>query len=277
MIVRHISNATCLYEAADFRLLADPWLTESCFEGAWLHSPPINATPQDYLDVDALYISHLHEDHADPQTLKHFRRDIPIVTLGDANSFCAKHLLKMGFTDVSAMADHERRILGPFAITMFGPFVAHPFHGSEIGNVVDSAIRVAHGKASVLNCNDNTMSIDAAREFVSEFGRPTLAQLNSNAAGPYPGCFLNLSHDEKIAEKTRILQRQTQHMVDIAKELGAKVVQPFAGQYRLGGDVAKLNEYLAAWSDDEIAEFCRARDVNAVVLREGETLDVGNI
>ena len=139
MKLTNITNACCVYKADGFRLLADPWLSEDCFEGQWLHNPPLKAKPKDFVGVDALYISHLHADHADPETLRHFRRDIPIVTLSDALSLCAKHLAKMGFTAITALKDQETATLGPFELTMFGPFCKHPHHeaDAELGNIID--------------------------------------------------------------------------------------------------------------------------------------------
>jgi UDP-MurNAc hydroxylase len=274
MRLTHISNASCVYEADGFSLLADPWLTESCFLDQWLHEPPLKAKPKDFVDVDALYISHLHEDHLCEGTLKHFRRDIPIVTLRDKYSFCAKHLAKLGFTNIEALSDEQDFTLGPFELRMFGPFCKHPHHegDAELGNIIDSALLVQHKGVSVLNCNDNTMSLTAAAMFREEYGAPTLAQLNSNAAGPYPACFDNLNHEQKLAERARILELQTSHMVEVAKALGAERVQPFAGQYKLRDEA--LNQYLAVWSDVEIAAFIKARGVKPLVLAEGESVDL---
>jgi hypothetical protein len=108
--------------------------------------------------------------------------------------------------------------------------------------------------------------------FREEYGAPTLAQLNSNAAGPYPACFDNLNHEQKLAERARILELQTSHMVEVAKALGAERVQPFAGQYKLRDEA--LNQYLAVWSDVEIAAFIKARGVKPLVLAEGESVDL---
>ncbi len=276
MKVTFISNACAIYESQGYRLLSDPWLSESCFDGSWFHNPPIKSKPQDFLDVDALYISHIHPDHCDQETLKYFRRDIPILTLSDRYEFCAKHLRKMGFIRVNALADAQPMSAGPFKFTMFGPFTKHPFHASEceLGNLVDSALLIEADGQKVLNCNDNTMSIDAAANFRRIYGRPNLAQLNSNAAGAYPACFSNLSHDEKLAERDKILDRQTSHMADVSKALEAKVVQPFAGQYKLGGGREHLNQYLAVWDDMKIAEYIESRGVRSLVLREGQTFDL---
>jgi UDP-MurNAc hydroxylase len=273
----HISNACCIYESDGFRLLADPWLTEPVF-GSWVHDPPLKTKVEDVLDVDALYISHIHADHCDPETLKHFRRDIPIVCLADR--FMPAHLERMGFLDVAALPDGVGMPLTDlceFEVRVFGPFCKHPHHDCEVGNVVDSALLIEANGHAIINCNDNTMSLEAAERFRKDYGQVDVAQLNSNAAGPYPACFTNLTHDEKLAERDRILKQQTDHMVEVARILGAKVVQPFAGAYKLGHGKEHLNQYLPVWPSSRIAEYLIERDVRAVALDEGETLDLATL
>jgi UDP-MurNAc hydroxylase len=274
----HISNACCIYETRDFRLLADPWLSEPVF-GSWVHDPPLVTDVTDVLGCDALYISHIHADHCDPETLRYFPRTVPIVCLKDR--FTPAHLGRMGFTRVIALEDGDESSFvtsgGDLRLTMFGPFCKHPHHDSELGNVVDSALLVEADGHKVLNCNDNTMSLEAAAEFRVVYGRVDVAQLNSNAAGPFPACFRNLTHAEKIAERDRILRVQTDHMTEVARILGAKVVQPFAGAYKLGYGREHLNQYLPVWPAAQIAAYLNERDVRAVALSEGETLDLADL
>ncbi len=281
MKVTFYTNACALYESQGFRLLADPWLSETAFDGSWLHDPPISTKPTDLLDVDALYISHIHGDHLDPETLKHYRRDIPIITLKDKYSFCLKHLEKMGFTKVIGLPDKGTFSSATFTLTMFAPFATHPYHASEceLGNVVDSALFIEADGQSVLNCNDNTLTVEKAKWFRETYGSPTLAQLNYNCAGPYPACFQNLTLAEKHSESRRLIDLNLRHMRDVARALGAKVVQPFAGAFRLGGSPEKeaMNAYNGTCSAEEAAAYLTAHDIEALVLTEGEEVDLGTL
>ncbi len=278
MKLTFISNACCIYQSGDstnsFRLLADPWLVPGAF-GSWTHNPPITTKPEDLLDVDALYISHIHPDHCDPETLKHFRRDIPIYTLKDRLSLCAKHLAKMGFTDIIAMADRESLgpdpNTGPFKLTMFGPFTKHPFHDCEIGNVVDSALLIEHEGRTVLNANDNTPSLAAAEWLGREYGPIHLAQLNYNSAGPYPACFINLAPHERILEGERMGRRHLEHAAAVAKAMQAERVQPFAGAYKLMGQYEHLNKHLGLSSAKWAESILKGKGLDVVTFAEGET------
>lgn len=275
MNLTFITNATCIYEYQGYRLLCDPWLSPTAFYGSWVHLPPIKTTPQDLLDVDGLYISHIHEDHCDPETLKYFRKQIPIFTLKDRLSLCAKKLAQLGFSNVTALADREFAHAGPFQLTMFGPFVKHPHVDCEIGNVVDSALLVRCDAATVLNTNDNSPSVDAARRLREDYGPITVAQLNYNSAGPYPACFQNLTQDQKREEASRHVARNLDHMVAVAKELRPEFVMPFAGAYELAPHLGHKNEYLGTTSPERAALACQEAGFKTIVLGEGEHATLG--
>jgi UDP-MurNAc hydroxylase len=275
MKLTFITNACAIYEHDNFWLMTDPWLVPGAF-GTWIHDPPIVSKPEDFKNVDALYISHIHPDHLCEKTLEVFRRDIPIITLKDKLSLAERKLKELGFTDIRAMEDRERGKIGPFDVTMFGPFTKHPFHADacEIGNVVDSSLLVAAGGASVLNTNDNTPSFEAAEWLAKEYGPFDIAQLNWNNAGPYPACFDNLTDDEKRAEAKRCLDRNLYHMAAVARRLKPKVVMPFAGAYKLGYGKEHLNEFLGTCSAVEAAMYLVKNDIMAFCLDEGKNIDL---
>jgi UDP-MurNAc hydroxylase len=271
--VTFLTNACCIYESGGFRLLCDPWLTPGAF-GTWMQYPPLKAKPDDFCDVDGIYISHCHQDHLDPETLKHFRKDIPIFILQDKLSISAKILSRLGFTKVQSVAPKRQVNFHSFKMTFFEPWTKHPHHDCEIGNVVDSAMLIEADGKKILNCNDNTLSLEAAEAFYQEHGAVDIAQLNSNGASFYPACFRNLTHREKLAEKERILEQQTGHMVAVARALRVKMVQPFAGAFRLSYGLERLNQYLPVWDPEVIAIFCQERGLDALVLAEGESYDL---
>lgn len=280
MILRFFTNACASYEHDGFRLLADPWLVPGAF-GTWTHSPPLVVTRPDELaeTTQALYISHIHEDHLDPKTLAFFPRDIPIVTLRERLNLCGRKLAELGFTNVTLLDDHESAQVGPFRVTMFAPFVKHPYFADacSLGNVVDSALLVRQGNYTVLNTNDNCFDVPSARAWRERYGSPTVAQLGYNSAGPYPACFRNLSPDEKIAEGERIKRHHLAHMSRVADALRCSYVQPFAGAYQLGFGQEHLNPYLGLSTQDEAIEHLIADDFDVIDLVEGEEVDLAEL
>lgn len=273
MKLTHYGNAFCEYSHAGFRLLADPWLLGTPFE-TWGHSPPLKTKIQDILGADAIYISHCHQDHLDRETLQHFRRDVPIVILDEPLHISARALRGMGFTNVAEVGNGVTHKVGPFTLKLFGPWVGHPFHATDTGNAVDSAMLVMCDGKSILNCNDNTLTPHAACIFRAIHAAPDVAQLNSNGASCYPATFRNLTHEEKLAERERILLQQHQNLVEVSKALGAKRVQPFAGQFQLVNGKEHLNQYLPVWDTARIGGFLEEHGVKALCLREGESYEL---
>jgi L-ascorbate metabolism protein UlaG (beta-lactamase superfamily) len=274
MKIRMISNATCIYEHDGYRILSDPWLTEPIFHGSWYHDYPLITKPEDVLDMDALYISHIHSDHCDPETLKHFRKDIPIFVLEEKTHFLPKHLAKMGFTNVDTLEENIVYDYGPFGVLMFAPFTKHPYYECEIGNIVDSAVLFEVGGKTVLNCNDNMLSVEKALELKSRFGQIDVAQLNYNNAGPYPACFNNLTIEEKKREHELCIATNLYHLLKVARALGPRLVMPFAGAYKLGGGKEHLNEFLGTTTVDYTCEYLEGFDFKTLNLKENDEYEV---
>lgn len=275
MKLTQIDNACCIYEANGFKLLCDPWLTDGGFEGSWYHYPPLTTTFNHVKDVDALYISHLHPDHYDETILKQFRKDIPVIILDKEPNFLKRKLESViGFTNLIPVQDGKTITIGPMEVTVYAPFVNHPFDHSSLGNFIDSAIVVeANGKV-ILNANDNTPSEESAKMLREKHGPFSVAQLKDALAGAYPSCFLNLSDQEKLSEVQRLIKRQLTAMVVVAKILETEWFQPFAGDYQLGGFLNKKNRFLGVPGKEYSARFIANAGIKPLVLSEQGSIDL---
>jgi len=244
--IEYLDNACCVYSANGFSLLADPWLTNGAFEGSWYHQVgALNFDEKKILSVDALYISHLHPDHFDPAFLKKFRKSIPVIVLDKKPNFLHRKLQELGFYNLVKVKDGETVTIGPFDLTMYAPFTTHPFDESVLGNFIDSAIVLEFGGKAYLNANDNTPTVETAKRLKEKHDPFEIAQLKYALAGPYPSCFLNLTDEEKLCEKERLLARQKTSMDAVVDALGAKSVMSFAGSYCLAGSLTFKNKFLA--------------------------------
>lgn len=273
MKITHIGNAACLYTHQGFTLLTDPWIDGPAF-GNWIHLHSLKTQVADVIHANAIYISHSHQDHLHANTLKYFRRDIPIITYQDKFSISERKLKDLGFNNIIALKNNDCYILGPLHLTCLGPFVKHPFHDSDtIGNLVDSALIIRYGEKFILNANDNTLTEEAATKFYENYGSPEVAQLNFNNASCYPACFMNLTHEEKLAEAQRCIMQNLDNMVKVSKALAPRVVTPFAGEFKLDNAHEHLNKYLGTTTAENAAKYLKDRGVNAVALKEGEILE----
>jgi L-ascorbate metabolism protein UlaG (beta-lactamase superfamily) len=83
----YVGHATVLIELDGVRLLTDPVL------GGWIgplhrHGPPPRSEWVEGLD--AVLISHLHRDHADPRSLRRIAGDVPLIVPAGTAGFFAK-------------------------------------------------------------------------------------------------------------------------------------------------------------------------------------------
>ena len=272
-----IGNACGIFTGREgTRVLCDPWIANGVFEGSWYHYPPLSTTPADVLDVDAVYVSHLHPDHFDERFFN-FDKTIPIIALEHGHNFLRKKLLELGYNNLVLIKDGETVAFKEFTITLFAPFTRNNFHEAEIGNLIDSAMVVECGGVKAFNANDNTPTPESCFELQQRFGTIDLAMINYNAAGPYPGSFANLSDTEKRSEHDRILDRNIAYMHNLVETLAPRMVLPFAGAYILGGYLSRLNDYLGTTTWDVCAQKLNEiglTSTEVVRLREHDVLNI---
>lgn len=264
MHLNFIGNACNVIEFDGVKLLTDPWLTDGAFYGSWFHYPPLQHTPRDFADVDGIYISHAHPDHYCPSSLRAIGADKPMLILKREKNILKQIMLRDGFTNIIEFEPGVTTEWKSMKLTMFDAFVGNNFVETEFGNPLDSALVIQCGDESVFNANDNTPDIKACHMLRERFGKFTIAQLNYNAAGPYPSCFINLSDVEKDAEDHRILKRNLDYMIECAKILDPYKVQPFAGAYIIGGKNWKKNQYLGTTTSHEAWKYLNKRGVRAI-------------
>jgi UDP-MurNAc hydroxylase len=271
--ITFIGNACQVLEQDCYRILADPWIEGPAFE-SWRQFPPLKTKAEDLLGVDMLYISHLHQDHCHEPTLRHFRRDIPIVVLRDKGNYIFKILTAMGFSNVQMCDSGQGYLAGPFRITLYAPFVGNAFFDTELGNLIDSAIVYEAGGHKVFSAVDNPPDVKACKMLTEVHGKFDLAQLPYTAAGPFPACFDNLSEGEKLIEANAQVKRNLDQMIVMAKALDTKLVQPFAGAYCLGGKLWELNDVLGIASAYQAWEALCMAQITAVSCDEGNVIDL---
>ena len=258
------------------RVLCDPWIANGVFEGSWYHYPPLSTTPEDVLNVDAVYVSHLHPDHFDERFFN-FDKNLPIIALEHGHNFLRKKLLELGYNNLVLIKDGETISFKEFTITLFAPFTRNNFHEAEVGNLIDSAMVIECGGVKAFNANDNTPTPESCVELQQRFGTIDLAMINYNAAGPYPASFANLSDAEKRNEHDRILDRNIAYMHNLVETLAPRMVLPFAGAYILGGYLSRLNDYLGTTTWDVCAQKLNEiglTSTEVVRLREHDVLNI---
>jgi UDP-MurNAc hydroxylase len=273
-----INNACSIIEATGFKFLTDPWMSPGVFDGAWFPAIPLKTKLQDVLGADAIYISHLHEDHCDKPFLATCPKDKPLFILDDEGpNFLRRILERNGFRNLNTVKSGASATIGPFTVRIFRPFAGSVFDEVAVGNLIDSAILFSANGFNLLNTNDNTLTKEAAEAFAPL--KIDLALLNYGSAGAYPACFPDLSPEQRLAERRRILARNMNHFIDLADILQPRYAMQFAGDYMLGGKNFPKNPYLPSGDEslfrsvlDSTADSNRSWKL--IHLTEGQTFDL---
>jgi UDP-MurNAc hydroxylase len=280
MKIQNIGGATAIVEHQGKRMLFDPWMNEGILSGSWYHWPKLNVTLSEIGRLDYIYISHIHEDHCAPDTIRHLNRDAEIIIMDREPAFpnFVKRFLKSNRFDFKKV--HLIRPETPTEIAqglIVDMVTADPAH--EYNYQIDSGLILKWGGKVIYNANDCAPYPGSITYIKKHYGTIDLALLPYAGGSGYPGCYANLSHDEKMCERERIFRQQMQLFVDTVLEIGPHRVMPFADQYVMGGSRGYLNQYSPhppspGYVKDYLASV--GLDQKLVLLNSGQSYDLDN-
>ena len=295
MKVQYIYSATVLVEHKGVKLLCDPWFTEGIYHGSWFHYPPLKFVPEDFFDVDGIYLSHIHPDHVDTQALGHFPKNIPVYIHEYAEKYLLKLLKKLGFQQVQEVP-HKREVqLGPdFRMEILsadncdpvvcGRFFGCTFPGSLTLTVqLDSLAVFWGGGKTAVNVNDCPYPLaQSVCSYVKEkYGAVDFLMAGYSGAGEFPQCFDEEMNEPLLLENAERKRRQMlSQAVRYLEHLQPSFFMPFAGLYVLGGKFGRRNRFRGMPEMEELsAEFStllsrHQLSSQMVLLNSGEWFDL---
>lgn len=295
MRVQYISSATVVVEHGGKRVLCDPWLTDGIYYGSWCHYPPLTFQPEDFSDADWIYLSHIHPDHFDPETLRRLPRSIPVLILEYAEKFLLHQIQKLGFRDVREIPNGEQIRLAddftlePYAADNCNPQVCGRFFACSLPPAysrtiqLDSLALFQGGGKTVVNANDCPYGLAwvVCDRLLKRHPKIDFLLLGYSGAGEYPQCFEEQLDHALLLEKAQAKRDQfLDQAVRYLAHLRPAHFMPFAGQYVLAGSLARLNSLRGVPQIEELPpEFeRRLREGNLssrrVLLNSGECFDV---
>ena len=259
----HYKYSACIKISTDqVKILCDPWFT-------WTQYP----RQKNYLDMvgdfDFLYVSHIHPDHYDLNTIlelfkKYGEKKILIADWEDKPNYLEKKMKSDGLKDNIYVT--QKKIIGDTVISIIP-------NRTESLSDIDSAIVVssASSKKSVLNINDcvyNEKLLDKILEIKKELNIEfTLFCLGYTGAGSYPQTYYSpITQKDALLEKANIKKEKffKRYKKAISKIESINRL-PFAGKYVLNGELSFLNKYRGVSDALEIKKI----DPNAIVLDDG--------
>ena len=293
MKVRYVQSACVVIEQAGRRVLCDPWLTDGIYYGSWYHYPPLKFAPEDFAGVDALYISHVHPDHLDVETLKRLPKSLPVLIHDYEEKFVRRLIEQAGFTRIQEVPNGGRVELGGgLALQLFSadncdPAACGRFLGCRIPQPyprtlqLDSLAVFQAGRQVAVNANDcpYELSRGVFYQILRTYPRVDLLLVGYSGAGEHPQCFENLDDEAKLAAAAAKRDRFLRQAAQFIDHLKPARVMPFAGRYTLGGRLARLNRFRGVPELEEVPGELASRlpagcSTDLVLLNSGESIDL---
>ena len=105
MKLTYHNSASVVIQENDTKVLIDPWFLNGEYFGAWGIYPPYDFKPEEFDDVDYIYISHIHPDHCSPITLSKLNKKIPILIHDFPEKFLKSNIQQLGFKVIGGKAN----------------------------------------------------------------------------------------------------------------------------------------------------------------------------
>ena len=239
----NFGGATAILEHNGKRILFDPWLDEGIFHGAWFHFPPPVLGINDIGHVDYVYISHIHEDHCSAGTIKHINLDAEIILMDRTPNLVKNFLANndFNFKKIHVVSPRSPVELEPGLMVD----MVEPNPKDEMAKLIDSSLILKWDGFTMYNANDCQPHPDGIDYIKKNYEKLDLALLPYTGGSGYPGCYVNLTDEEKLSEKNRIIEGRIQSFIDSVRQLNPVSVMPFADEWCVGGSRSELNKFVA--------------------------------
>lgn len=263
MQITHFCNSSISVSAGDTRLLCDPWFGPA-EQNAWLSFPFGRDDGPKILGKLAptiVYVSHLHPDHHDQQTLLHLDKETTILIKSFRDRRLFGKLEAQGFTNIIEQDAWTPLTLGEDLEVVIVPAT------SMVKDEIDAAISYDIDTSILIRCLrsgqvfynnvDNPTSLSALKE-IREFSEKTwdkpvdIACFPVGAASEFPQCFLNIDRE---AASRRVINAALNEVPERIDALGCRSFFVAGGTYVIRGKHAALSRYIAQPTMEELEAY----------------------
>jgi UDP-MurNAc hydroxylase len=272
MQLRHLTSSGVIVEGDEISVLCDPWLLDGAFYGAWNHYPPLAFEPEDYDHVDYIYLSRAHPGRFHPPTLERLGTDIPVLVHEDAPDRLVSGVERLGF-DLVELPDADQTDLdGTLSVEAVSASARSPLPDGRGGRSsppassrhrrpgiappADSAAPVVvfdDGESVLVNAS--ACRWPAARgacdAVADRYGDIDALVTPYAAADYYPQCRIDYAYDRKLAARDEVVREMYAEAEAFVNALEPDYFLPVADGYALGGQFARLDEYVALRTRNE--------------------------
>ncbi|MEO0914023.1 MAG: MBL fold metallo-hydrolase, partial [Pseudomonadota bacterium] len=265
MKITRLGSATVLIEVGGIRILCDPWLTDGIYYGAWCNYPPIPLEEAPLHDIDYIYVSHVHPDHFDPETMKLIDPATPVLIHSFHQKFLKANIERLGFT-VRELDNATRVELAEgvnfaiYAADNCDPSVCGHLFGCVSGAIngslqIDSLCVISTEDHVLVNTNDCPYEIAHAtlKEVKRDYPEIDYALVGYTTASLYPHCMIEYDAPAKAAGRERARKSGLIRGLRTLQVLKPRYYTPFAGTYIIGGSEYEKNAALPQVEEDGAA------------------------
>lgn len=271
MKITKLGSATIMIETKDAKILCDPWLTDGAYYGSWCNFPPIELEKCNLTNIDYIYISHIHPDHFDPNTMAKIDPSTPVLIHHYHQNFLKRNIERLGFSVIELENGVPFKIGEKEKITIYAadncdPTICGHMFGCITKNIkgsmqLDSLCVIEDDKFTLVNTND--CPFDIAEKALSQVKKKhreiDVALVGYTSASLYPHCMMSYSEKEMELGKQRAKQRGLTTGLKTLNLLQPKFYMPFAGTYILGGANYKKNKNLPIPEIQDAVEYLQSK------------------
>lgn len=232
MRVDFIGHASLLVRQGDLSLLCDPWWAGGAFRNQWFPFPLPVPERYNLHGLDAIYVSHGHEDHLHRGTLNELKQtnaNAQVIVPRTPDLGMRDYLQRIGFNRIrevpSGSSITVRRQTGTMRLTV-------------MTHLDDSMLAVEAGGQVLLNVNDALHA--SRREIIEEYGRvlrrrfPRIDYLFCGFGGAsyFPNCIHVPGKDDLAVARARE-EWFLRNFAHITRLLQPRLAFPFAAHFVL--------------------------------------------
>ncbi|MRW94375.1 hypothetical protein GJ699_30820 [Duganella sp. FT80W] len=248
--VFYLGHASVLAVLGGKKILFDPIVLSKPYGNAWVFYPQQIIDPRWY-EVDAVVVSHIHQDHYDLHFLRELKPDVKIFIVGERPSFEA---------DIREKAGRAVTVLPPETENEIFPGVKLYAVNHET-NGIDSSAIVYNERFCVYHGNDNYLQPESMRKFTRINPHINVACIPYAYIHWYP--FLMEYDDDahgkahKERERARLVNHYMDDFLNNVEILNPDVAVPFGANLLIDDGNMRSEINLAVQTPVELTDYAR--------------------
>ena len=290
MKLTYHNSAAVVIQDNHTKILVDPWLRNGEYFGSWGIFPPYDFKPEEFDDVDFIYISHIHPDHCSPKTLEKLNKKIPVFIHEFTEKYLKKTIERLGFDVIEIKNNQKTKLKDDTEINIFSADNCNPEICGKLfgcgtmsleegyGNV-DTLAVFSNKKETIVNTNDCPFEISerTAKIIAQQYKKIDLLLVGYVGASSYPQCF-NFSEEKLRIEIEMKRNKRLNDALNYIKIFEPKYFFPFAGKYTLAGKNSILNKNRGEpdldYALDYLIKNTNQNETKCIALNSKECFDI---